>query len=323
MKPSRRQILHLTAVATVLAAASRFAWAQAYPSRPVHLVVGYPPGLTPDIVGRLIAQSLSERLGQPVIVDNRPGAGSNIGTEAVVRAPPDGYTLLVMTFANAVNATLYQGLNFDIVRDIAPVAGTFQSPLVMAVSRSVPAKTVPDFVAYAKANPGKINYASAGYGTVNNVAGELFNMTAAVKLVHVPYRGSYVPDLLGGQVQLSFAPIPSVIEFIRAGTLRGLAVTSATRSDALPDLPTVAEFVPGYEVNVWHGIGAPKDTAAEIVNKLNNEINAVLAAAKTKEQFANLGGSVIGGSPAAFGKFLADETEKWGKVIRTANIKPE
>ncbi len=321
MEPSRRQILHLAAVATVLPAASRFAWAQAYPSRPVHLVAGYPPGLTPDIVGRLIAQSLSQRLGQQVVVDNRPGAGSNIATEIVVRAPPDGYTLLVVTFANAVNATLYKGLNFDIVRDIAPVVGTFQSPLIMAVSPSVPAKTVPEFVAYAKANPGKINYASAGYGTVNNVAGELFNMMAGVKLVHVPYRGSYVPDLLGGQVQLSFAPMPSVIEFVRAGTLRALAVTSTTRSDALPNVPTVAEFVPGFEVNVWHGIGAPKDTPAEIVNKLNNEINAVLAAAKTKEQFANLGGSVIGGSPAAFGRLLADETEKWAKVIHAANIK--
>ena len=299
------------------------ATAQVYPSRPVQLVVGYPAGLTPDIVARLIAQSLSERLGQQVIVDNRPGAGSNVGTEVVVRAPADGYTLLVLTFANAVNATLYKGLNFDIVSDIAPVIGTFRSPTVMVVTPSFPAKTVPEFIAYAKANPSKINYASAGYGTVNNVAGEMFNTMAGVRLVHIPYRGSYMPDLLSGQVQVTFAPIATVIEYLKAGKLRALAVTGAARSDALPGVPTLGEFLPGYEVSIWHGIGAPKNTPVEIINKLNNEINAVLADPKLKERFAALGGTAIGGSPADFGKLIAAETVKWGKVIRMANIKPE
>jgi len=307
----------------MMPAVSRFSWAQAYPSRPVHLIVGYPAGLAPDIVARLMAQSLSERLGQKFIVDNRPGAGSNIGSEVAIRAAPDGYTLLVMTFANAVNATLYKELNFDISRDVAPIAGTFQSPLVMAVNLSVPAKTVPEFIGYAKANPGKINYASAGYGTVNNVAGELFNMMAGVRLVHVPYRGSYVPDLLGGQVQLSFAPMPSVIEFIRAGKLRALAVTSATRSDALPNIPTVGEFVPNYEAIVWHGLGAPNNTPIEIIDMLNKEINTVLDDPKTKERFAELGGTVLTGSPANFGKLIAEEIKKWGNVIQSANIKLE
>jgi len=323
MKRSRRQLLHLTTGAAVMPAVSRFSWAQAYPSRPVHLIVGYPAGLAPDIVARLMAQSLSERLGQKFIVDNRPGAGSNIGSEVAIRAAPDGYTLLVMTFANAVNATLYKELNFDISRDVAPIAGTFQSPLVMAVNLSVPAKTVPEFIGYAKANPGKINYASAGYGTVNNVAGELFNMMAGVRLVHVPYRGSYVPDLMGGQVQLSFAPMPSVIEFIRAGKLRALAVTSATRSDALPNIPTVGEFVPNYEAIVWHGLGAPNNTPIEIIDMLNKEINTVLDDPKTKERFAELGGTVLTGSPANFGKLIAEEIKKWGNVIQSANIKLE
>jgi tripartite-type tricarboxylate transporter receptor subunit TctC len=289
----------------------------------VHLVVGFPAGLTPDIVARLIAQSLSGRLGQQVIVDNRPGAGSNIGTEAVARAPADGYTLLVPTFANAVNATLYDGLNFDLVRDIAPVVGTFRSPTVLVVAPAFPAKTVPELIAYAKANPGKVNYASAGHGTVNNVAGEMFNAMAGVELVHIPYRGSYMPDLLGGQVQLTFAPIATVIEYIKAGKLRALAVTSATRSDALPDVPTVGEFLPGYEANVWHGIGAPKGAPPEVIDKLNKEINAVLADPNTKERFADLGGTGLGGSPADFGKLMADEIKKWAKVIRLSNIKPE
>jgi len=323
MERSRRQLLHLITGAAMMPAVSRFSWAQAYPSRPVHLIVGYPAGLAPDIVARLMAQSLSERLGQKFIVDNRPGAGSNIGSEVAIRAAPDGYTLLVMTFANAVNATLYKELNFDISRDVAPIAGTFQSPLVMAVNLSVPAKTVPEFIGYAKANPGKINYASAGYGTVNNVAGELFNMMAGVRLVHVPYRGSYVPDLLGGQVQLSFAPMPSVIEFIRAGKLRALAVTSATRSDALPNIPTVGEFVPNYEAIVWHGLGAPNNTPIEIIDMLNKEINTVLDDPKTKERFADLGGTVLAGSPANFGKLIAEEIKKWGNVIQSANIKLE
>jgi len=307
----------------MLPAASRLAWAESYPTRPVHMVVGFPPGLTPDIVGRLIAQALSQRLGQQFVVDNRPGAGSNIGAEFALKASPDGYTLLVVTFANAVNATLYQWLNFDILRDMAPVVGTFRSPNVMAVNALFPAKTVPEFIAYAKANPGKVNYASPGYGTVNNVTAELFKTMTGIDMVHVPYRGSYVPDVLAGQVPVTFAPMPTVIEFIRAGQLRALAVTSVTRSDALPDVPAVAEFVPGYEAIVWHGIGAPKDTPAEIIETLNIQINAVLADPKTKEQFANFGGTVLGGSPAEFGKFLADETAKWAKVIRLANIKPE
>ncbi len=317
-----RKLFLAFAFAAVLGSISGAA-AQVYPSRPVQLVVGYPAGLTPDIVARLIAQSLSERLGQQVIVDNRPGAGSNVGTEAVVRASADGYTLLVLTFANAVNATLYKGLNFDIVSDIAPVVGTFRSPTVMVVTPSFPAKTVPEFIAYAKANPGKINYASAGYGTVNNVAGEMFNTMAGVDLVHIPYRGSYMPDLLSGQVQATFAPIATVIEYIKAGKLRALAVTGAARSDALPGVPTLGEFLPGYEVSIWHGIGAPKNTPVEIISKLNIEINAVLADPKMKERFAALGGTAIGGSPADFGKLIAGETAKWGKVIRLAKIKPE
>jgi tripartite-type tricarboxylate transporter receptor subunit TctC len=299
------------------------ATAQVYPSRPVQLVVGYPAGLTPDIVARLIAQSLTERLGQQVIVDNRPGAGSNVGTEVVVRAPADGYTLLVLTFANAVNATLYKGLNFDIVSDIAPVVGTFRSPAVLVVTSSLPAKTVPELIAYAKANPGKLNYASAGYGTLNNVAGEMFKTMAGVDLIHVPYRGSYMPDLLSGQVQVTFAPIATVIEYIKAGKIRALAATGETRSDALPDMPTIGEFLPGYDVSVWHGIGAPKNTPVEIINKLNNEINAVLTNPKMKERFAALGGTAIGGSPADFTKLIAAETAKWAKVIRMANIKRE
>ncbi len=297
--------------------------AQVYPSRPVHLVVGYPPGVAPDIVARLIAQPLSDRLGQAFIVDNRPGAGSNIGAETVVRAPADGYTLLVVTFANAVNATLNQNLNFDIVHDIAPVVGTFRAPTVMVVTPSLPAKTVPEFIAYAKANPGKINYVSSGHGTVPNVTGELLNTVAGIQLVHVPYRGSFLPDLLSGQVQLTFVPLATVIGYVKSGKLRALAVTGATRSDALPDVPALAEFLPGFEVNIWHGIGAPKDTPPDIVDKLNREINAVLADPKIKERFADLGGTAIGGSPADFGKLIADETEKWGKVIRAANIKPE
>jgi tripartite-type tricarboxylate transporter receptor subunit TctC len=317
-----KQLLLALAFAACLGNASR-AMAQDYPTRPVHLVVGYPAGLTPDIVARLIAQSLSERLGEQVIVDNRPGAGSNIGTEAVARAPADGYTLLVPTFANAVNATLYNGLNYDLVRDITPVVGTFRSPAVLVVAPSLPAKTVPELIAYAKANPGKVNYASAGYGTINNIAGEMFNAMAGVELVHVPYRGSYIPDLLGGQVQLTFAPIATVIEYIKAGKLRALGVTGATRSAALPDVPTVAEFLPGYEANVWHGIGAPRGVPPQIIDKLNKAINDVLAEPNIQERFGALGGATLGGSPADFGKLMTDEIKKWAKVIRAANIKPD
>jgi tripartite-type tricarboxylate transporter receptor subunit TctC len=317
-----KRLLVALAFAACLGNANRAA-AQDYPTRPVHLVVGFPAGLTPDIVARLIAQSLSERLGEQVVVDNRPGAGSNIGTEAVAHAPADGYTLLVPTFANAVNATLYNGLNFDLTRDIAPVIGTFRSPAVLVVTPSFPAKTVAELIAYAKANPGKVDYASAGYGTINNVAGEMFNAMAGVELVHVPYRGSYVPDLLGGQVQLTFAPIATVIEHIKAGKLRALAVTGATRSAALPGVPAVAEFLPGYEANVWHGIGAPKDVPRQIIDKLNKAINAVLADPKIQVRFGELGGTTLGGAPADFGKLMADEIKKWAKVIRLANIKPE
>jgi tripartite-type tricarboxylate transporter receptor subunit TctC len=322
MEREMRRLLLAVAFAAVLGAVSDVG-AQDYPSRPVHLVVGYTPGLTPDIVGRLIAQSLSERLGQRVVVDNRPGAASNVGTEEVVHAPADGYTLLVLTFANAVNATLYGELNFDVVRDIAPVAATFRSPAVMVVTPSFPAKSVPEFIAYAKANPGKVNYASAGYGTVNNVAGELFNATAGVDLVHIPYRGSYLPDLLSGQVPVTFAPIATVIEYVKAGKLRALAVTGATHSDALPEVPSLGEFLPGYEANVWHGIGAPKDTPRAIIDRLNTEINAILADPTMKARLAELGGSPIGGSPADLGRLVAEEIKKWGKVIRMANIKPD
>jgi len=322
MKFLRREFLHLAAGAAALPALSRAAFALDYPTRPLRLVLGFPPGSATDIVARLIAQPLSERLAQQVIVDNRPGAGSNIGTEAVVRATPDGYTLLAVTVTNAVNETLYTDLNFDFARDIAPVAATFRSPSVMVVTPSFPAKTLPEFIAYAKANPGKVNYASFGYGTAPNMAGELFKMLAGVDLVHVPYRGSFLPDLMSGQVQTSFNPIALSIEQIKAGKLRALAVTGTVRSDALPDLPTVAEFVPGYEAYIWHGIGAPKDTPGDIIAKLNTEINAVLADPTLKARFTDLGGAAIGGSPADFSKLIAAEIVKWGKVVRAANIKP-
>jgi tripartite-type tricarboxylate transporter receptor subunit TctC len=323
MKLPRRTFLHLAAGGAVLPALLPIAHAQSYPSRPVRIIVGFPAATATDIVARLIAQSLSERLGQQVIVENRPGASTNIGTEAVVRAPADGYTLLGMTVTNAVNATFYKDLNFDIVRDIAPIVATFRSCHVLVVNPSVPAKTLAEFIAYAKANPGKINYASAGYGSGPNVTGELFKIMAGVDLVHVPYSGNFVPDLLSGQVQVAFAPIPLAIAQIRGGNLRPLAVTSATPSDALPGIPTVGEFVPRFEAYIWHGIGAPKNTPTAIIDKLNHEINVVLADPKMKEDFANIGGTAIGGTPSDYGKLIADEIEKWGKVIRAANIQPE
>jgi tripartite-type tricarboxylate transporter receptor subunit TctC len=325
MKLPRRNFLHLAAGAAALPVVSRFARAQAYPTRPVRIIVPVAPAGSADIVARLIGQWLSERLGQQFVIDNRPGGGTSIGTEAVVRAPADGYTLLMVGLSNAINATLYDKLNFNFIRDIAPVAGIDREPLVMVVNPSVPAKTVPEFIAYAKANPGKINMASAGNGTPSHVSGELFKMMTGVNLVHVPYRGGgpALTDLLGGQVQVMLASISSSIEYVRAGKLRPLAVTTSTRSDALPDIPSVGDFVPGFEATFWTGIGAPKNTPAEIVDKLNKEVNAALDDPKMKARLADLGGTVLSGSPADFGNLIADETEKWGKVIRAANIKPE
>jgi tripartite-type tricarboxylate transporter receptor subunit TctC len=325
VKLPRRNFLHLAAGAAALPAISRVARAQAYPTRPVRIIVPFAAAGAFDIMARLIGQWLSERLGQPFVIENRPGAGTNIGTETVVKAPPDGYTLLLAGTPNAINATLYEKLNFNFIRDIASVAGISRAPLVMAVHPSVPAKTVPDFIAYAKANPGKISMASAGIGAPSHVSGELFKMMARVNLVHVPYRGAgpALVDLLAGQVQVGFPSMPSSIEYVRAGKLRALAVTSATRSDALPDIPTVGEFLPGYEASASYGIGAPKGTPVEIVDKLNKEINAGLANPKIKARLADLGGEVLALSPADFAKLIAEETEKWGKVIRAANIKAE
>ena len=323
--PHRRQFLHLAAAAAALPALSRIARAQAYPSRPVRLIVPFAPAGGSDITARLMGQWLSEWLAQPFIIENRPGAGSNIATEAVVRAAADGYTLLYVTTANAINATLYDKLNFNFIRDIAPVATISRNTYVMLVHPSMPAKTVPEFIAYAKAHPRKINMASAGTGSPPHVCGELFKMMAGVDMLHLPYRGGgpALTDLLGGQVQVYFATTVASIEYIRTGRLRALAVTTATRSDALPDIPTVAEFVPGYEASSWYGVGAPKATPAEIVEKLNKEINAGLADAKLKARLADLGGDVLALSPADFGKLIADETEKWGNVIRALNIKAD
>jgi tripartite-type tricarboxylate transporter receptor subunit TctC len=323
--PHRRNFLHLAAGAAALPAGSRFAWAQAYPARPVRLIIGYPPGSGPDINARLIGQWLSERLGQPFVIDNRPGAGSNIGTEAVVRAPADGYTLLIAASANASNATLYDKLDFNFIRDIAPVASFTRAPFVMEVHPSVPTKTVPEFIAYAKGNPGRINMASSGNGTVPHLAGELFKMMTGVDMVHVPYRGgtAALVDLLRGQVQVRFGSLTESIQYIKDGKLRALAVTTASRSEVLPDIPTVGEFLPGYDASAWTGVGAPRNTPAEIIEKLNREINAGLADPKLKARFNDQGLAAFVGSPADFGKFIVDETEKWAKVVRTANIKPD
>ena len=323
MKLPRREFLYLAAGAAALPAVTRIAGAQTYPTRPVHIIVGYAPGGATDIMARLVGQWLSERLGQQFVIENRPGAGSNIAAEAVVRAPADGYTLLLVGVSNAINATLYDRLNFNFIRDIAPVAGIIRDTYVMVVNPSFPAKTVPEFVAYAKADPGRINFGSAGIGSPNHVTGELFKIMAGVNLMHVPYRGIALAlsDLLGGQVQVAFASMPSSIEFVRAGRLRALAVTTATRSEVLPDVPTVGEFVPGYEASAWYGIGAPKATPAEIVDKLNKEINAALADPKMKARLADLGGTPFLGSPADFGKLIADDTEKWGKVVEFSGAK--
>jgi tripartite-type tricarboxylate transporter receptor subunit TctC len=325
MKLPRRNFLHLAAGAATLPAASRIARAQAYPLRPVRIFVGFPASATPDILARLIGPWLSERLGQQFVVENRPGGGSNIGTEAVVRAPPDGYTILLASSTNAINATLYEKLNFVFLRDIMPIAGIIRFPLVMVINPSVPAKTVPEFTAYAKAKPGKINLGSPGIGTPPHVAGELFKMMAGVEMVHVPYRGGapVMTDLLGGQVQVLFGSTSLTIEQIRAGKLRPLAVTTATRWEGLPDILTVGDFVPGYEASAVFGLGAPKKTPDEIIDKLNKETNAGLADPKLKARLADLGGTVLVGSPADFGKLITDDTEKWAKVIKFADIKPE
>jgi tripartite-type tricarboxylate transporter receptor subunit TctC len=325
MKLPRRGFLHLAAGAAAVPAVSHLAWAQSYPTRPVRLVVGFPAGQTADIIARLIGQWLSERLGQAVVIDNRPGASSNIATEMVVHAPPDGYTLLSVNSSNLINTTLYDNLPYNFLRDIAPVASLIRTPLVMEVNPALPARTVAEFIAYAKANPGKINMASGGNGNSTHVTGELFKMMAGVDLQHVPYLGSppALTDLLAGQVQVMFDLMSSSLEYIRAGRLRPLGVTTATRSPVLPDVPSVGEFVPGYEASAIGGLGAPKGTPAEIIDKLNREINAGLADPKIKSRFAELGLTPLPRPPADFGKLVVDETQKWGKVVKFANIKPE
>jgi tripartite-type tricarboxylate transporter receptor subunit TctC len=321
MKLSRRKFLHLAAGAAALPTATRFASALDYPTRPVHLIEGFGAGGATDIVARLTGQALSERLGQSFVVENRAGASSNIATEAVVRASPDGYTLLLISISNAINTTMFK-LNFNFIRDIAPVASIVRVPYVMEVHPSVPATTVAEFIAYAKANPGKINLASAGIGASTHMAGEMFKMMAGVDLFHVPYRGAQVfPALLAGEAQVYFGPLLSSIGYIRAGNLRALAVTTTTRSQILPDVPVLSETVPGYEASWWAGIGAPKNTPIEVIEKLNTAVNVSIADANLETKLANFGGTVLAGSPADFGKLISDETEKWGKVIRVANIK--
>jgi tripartite-type tricarboxylate transporter receptor subunit TctC len=325
MKLRRRKFLRLAAGVAALPAMPRIASARDYPIRPVHLIVGFAPGGGNDITARLMGQWLSEHLGQPIVLENRPGAGTNIATEAVVHALPDGYTILFASPTAAINATLYEKLNFNFIRDMVPIAGIMRIPDVMVVNPSVPAKTVPEFIAYAKANPGKVNAASPGVGTSVHLSAELFKIMTGVQMVHVAYKGSApsITDLIGGQVQVSFATMPASIGFIRSGKLRALAVTTAMRSPALPDVPTVGEFVPGYEVSSWYGLCARAGTPAEVIGKINKEINAALVDPTMKARLADLGGVPMAGSPADFGKLIADETEKWAKVIKTANIKPE
>jgi tripartite-type tricarboxylate transporter receptor subunit TctC len=325
MKLSRRKFMHLAAGAAIVPTAPHRAMALDYPTRPVHLIIGYPPGGSADMTARLTSQWLSERLGQQFIVESRPGAATNIATESVVRAAPDGYTLLLAAPANATNVALFAQLNFDFMRDIVPVAGIIRFPDVVEVNQSVPIHSIPELIAYAKANPGKLNFASSGIGSTLHVAGELFKMMAGVDIVHVPYRGGApaLVDLMSGRVQLMFDNVPTSLEFIKAGKLRPLAVTSAARSEVLPDLPTVADFVPGYEASAWYGVGAPKGTPVAIIDTLNAAINAMLADQKARARFTELGASLLPGSAADFGRLIADETEKWGKVIRFAGIKPE
>jgi len=324
-KFSRRQFLHLAASAVALPAISGIAQAQTYPSRPVRLIVPFAAGGGTDITARVIAQWLSERLGQQFVIDNRPGGGTNIGTEAAAKASPDGYTLLMVGTSNTVNPALYDKLNFNFIRDIAPVGGVIRAPFVLVVDPSMPVGTVPEFISYTKANPDKVNMASSGSGAGSHMTGELFKMMAGINLVNVPYRGGApaVADLVGGQVQVMFDVLSESIEFIRAGRLRPLAVTTAVRSEALPDLPTVGDFLPGYEASAWFGIGAPRDTPAGIIEKLNKEINAGLADPRMKARFADLGATVFMGSPADFGKFMSEEIEKWGKVVKFAGMKPD
>jgi tripartite-type tricarboxylate transporter receptor subunit TctC len=325
MKLPRRKFLHVAAGAAVFPALSRFARADTYPSRPVRIIVGFGAGGSPDILARLTAQWLSERLGQQFIVENRPGGGTNLATEAVVRAAPDGYTLLTVSSANAINATLYDNLSYNFMRDIAPVAGTVRVPQVVVVNPSLPAKTIPELIAFARANPGTINIASSGTGNLSHLSGELFKMMTGINMVPVPYRSSPAAqtDLLNGRVQVMFDTVPTLIEHIKAGTLRALAVTTTTKSDALPDLPTMDEFVPGYEVSGLGGIGAPMNTSAEVISRLNIEINSGLTDPKLKARFADLGATPLPGAPADFGKLVAEDIEKWAKVIKFANIKPE
>ena len=325
MKLARRQLLALAGAASALPARSLVARAQAYPSRPVRFIVAVAPGGGNDIFARLMGQWLSERLGQPFVVENRPGGGNNIGTEAVVKAPPDGYTLLLASSNNASNAALYDNLGFNFIRDIAPVAGIARTTLVMVVNPFVPAKTVPEFIAYAKANPGKVNMASAGTGGIGHLAGELFKMTTGVNLLHVPYRGNgpALTALLGGEVDVLFPSLASAIEYMKAGKLRGLAVTSAMRSDAMPELPSVGEFVAGYEISTWYGVGAPRGTPTEVIARLNNEINAGLAHPALKARFAELGDIPMPMTPAEFGNLIADQTEKLGRIVKFAGIKAE
>lgn len=323
MTIARRRFLQCAAGAAASPTTSSFSWAQAYPSHPVRIIVGYAPGGAQDILARLIGQALSERLGQPFVIENRPGAGGNIATESVVKAPPDGHTLLLLNTPDAINATLYDNLNFNVVRDIAPVADIVHMPAVMVVNPALPAKTVPEFVAYTKSNPGKVNMASAGIGSSGHLAGELFKKLSGADMVHVPYRGGApaLTDLLGGQVQVFFGVVASSIGYIRAGRLRALAVTTATRSPSLPDVPALAESVPGYDASGWSGIGAPRDTPKDIIDTLNRAINAVLADPKTKAQLVALGGTLSPGSPADFASFVAHETEKWRDVVHSAHIK--
>jgi tripartite-type tricarboxylate transporter receptor subunit TctC len=325
MKFPRRHFLQLAGIAAAASALQRPSLALDYPTRPVRWVVGYPPGGPQDIVARLLGQFLSERFGQQFIIENRSGAGGNIGAEAVINAAPDGYTMLLVGSPNAINATLYEKLNFVFLRDIVPVASIGRVPLVMEVHPSVPAKTVPEFIAYAKANPGKINYASAGNGTPQHVSAELFKIMTGVTMLHVPYRGAApaVTDMISGHVQVMFDPMPTAIEQIKAGRLRALAVTTIKRSDALPDLPTVSEFLPGFAADTWYGAGVPRNTPVEIVDALNREINAVLGDARVKARLADLGATVLVGTPADFGRMLADETEKWGRVVKASGAKPE